>query len=112
MDVDRQQYQPQIGSWDSSTLSYNNYDAQIKPYVVNAKQRLLVNSQILPQSYNDIFKELLVSDEIYWIYNEDNNDIRPIAINSNSIQFKTGVVDKTIQYSFTFDWAQNYKLII
>jgi hypothetical protein len=112
MDVDRQQYQPQIGTWDSSTLSYNNYDAQIKPYVVNAKQRLLVNSQILPQSYNDIFKELLVSDEIYWIYNEDNNDIRPIAINSNSIQFKTGVVDKTIQYSFTFDWAQNYKLII
>jgi hypothetical protein len=112
MDVDRQQYQPQIGSWDSSTLSYNNYDAQIKPYVVNAKQRLLVNSQILPQSYNDIFKELLVSDEIYWIYDENNNDIRPIAINSNSIQFKTGVVDKTIQYSFTFDWAQNYKLII
>ena len=112
MDVDRQQYQPQIGSWDSSTLSYNNYDAQIKPYVVNAKQRLLVNSQILPQSYNDIFKELLVSDEIYWIYNEDNNDIRPIAINQTSIQFKTGVVEKTIQYSFTFDWAQNYKLII
>ena len=112
MDVDRQQYQPQIGSWDSSTLSYNNYDAQIKPYVVNAKQRLLVNSQILPQSYNDIFKELLVSDEIYWIYNEDNNDIRPIAINQTSITFKTGVVDKTIQYSFTFDWAQNYKLII
>jgi hypothetical protein len=112
MDVDRQQYQPQIGSWDSSTLSYNNYDAQIKPYVVNAKQRLLVNSQILPQSYNDIFKELLVSDEIYWIYNEDNNDIRPIAINQTSITFKTGVNDKTIQYSFTFDWAQNYKLII
>jgi hypothetical protein len=112
MQVDRQVYQPQIGSWDSSTLSYNNFDAQIKPYVVNAKQNLLVNSQILPQSYNDIFKELLVSDEIYWIYNEDNNDIRPIAINQNSIQFKTGVVDKTIQYTFTFDWAQNYKLII
>jgi hypothetical protein len=112
MQVDRQVYQPQIGSWDSSTLSYNNYDAQIKPYVVNAKQNLLVNSQILPQSYNDIFKELLVSDEIYWIYDEDNNDVRPIAINQNSIQFKTGVVDKTIQYTFTFDWAQNYKLII
>jgi hypothetical protein len=112
MDVDRQQYQPQIGTFDSRTLSYNNYDAQIKPYVVNAKQRLLVNSQILPQSYNDIFKQLLVSDEIYWIYNEDNNDIRPIAINQTSITFKTGVNDKTIQYSFTFDWAQNYKLII
>jgi hypothetical protein len=112
MSVDRQVYQPQIGSWDSSTLSYNNYDAQTKPYVVNARQTLLVNSQIIPESYNDIFKELLVSDEIYWIYNESNNDIRPIAINQNSITFQTGVVNKTIQYSFTFDWAQNYKLII
>jgi hypothetical protein len=112
MSVDRQVYQPQIGSWDSTTLSYNNYDAQTKPYVVNARQTLLVNSQIIPESYNDIFKELLVSDEIYWIYNESNNDIRPIAINQDSITFQTGVVNKTIQYSFTFDWAQNYKLII
>ena len=112
MQVDRQQYQPQIGSWDSSTLSYQSYDSQIKPYVVNAKQTLLVNSQFVSQDYNDIFKQLLVSDEIYWVYDEANDDLRPIAINQDSITFKTGVVDKTIQYSFTFDWAQNYKLII
>jgi len=112
MQVDRQQYQPQIGSWDSSTLSYQSYDSQIKPYVVNAKQTLLVNSQFVSQDYNDIFKQLLVSDEIYWVYDEANGDLRPIAINQDSITFKTGVVDKTIQYSFTFDWAQNYKLII
>jgi hypothetical protein len=110
--TDRQVYQPQIGSWESTTLSYNNYDAQIKPYVVNARQTLLVNSQIIPEAYNDIFKELLVSDEIYWVYNEATGDLRPIAINQNSITFQTGVVNKTIQYSFTFDWAQNYKLII
>lgn len=112
MQVDRQQYQPQIGTFDSSTLSYQSYDSQIKPYVVNAKQTLLVNSQFVSQDYNDIFKQLLVSDEIYWVYDEANDDLRPIAINQDSITFKTGVVDKTIQYSFTFDWAQNYKLII
>jgi len=112
MQVDRQMYQPQIGSWDAQTVSYQNYDSQNKPYVVNAKQTLLVNSQIIQQDYNDIFKQLLVSDEIYWIYDENTNDIRPISINQDSITFKTGVVDKTIQYSFTFDWAQNYKLII
>lgn len=112
MRVDRQMYQPQIGSWEANTVSYNNYDSQNKPYVVNAKQTLLVNSQLLQQDYNDIFKQLLVSDEIYWVYDENTNDIRPISINQDSITFKTGVVDKTIQYSFTFDWAQNYKLII
>ena len=110
--VDRKTYEPQIGSWENTTLSYNNYDAQIKPYVVNAKQQLIVNSQWLSQDYNELIKQLLVSDEAYWVYNENENDLRPISIITDSIQFKTGVVDKLIQYSFQFDWAQGYKLII
>ena len=110
--TDRSVYQPQIGSWESSTLSYNNYDSQTLPYVVNAKQQLLANTQFLPQDENDIIKQLLSSDEIYWIYNESTGAVRPIAITTSDISFKTGVVDKLIQYTFTFDWAQNYKLII
>jgi hypothetical protein len=54
----------------------------------------------------------MVSDEIYWIYNESNGDLRPITIVTNSIVFKTGVVDKTIQYTFDFNFGQAYKLII
>jgi hypothetical protein len=111
-ELQRSTYQPQIGSWESPTLSYNNYDSQIKTYIVNAKQTLSVNSQIIPQSYNDIFKQLLSADEIYWVYDETNGNLRPISINTDSVIFKTGVVDKTIQYSFTFDWGQGYKLII
>ena len=110
--TDRSVYQPQIGSWESSTLSYNNYDSQTLPYVVNAKQQLVANTQFLPQDENEIIKQLLVSDEIYWIYNESTGAVRPISITTTNLSFKTGVVDKLIQYTFTFDWAQNYKLII
>jgi hypothetical protein len=110
--TDRSVYQPQIGSWESNTLSYNNYDSQTLPYVVNAKQQLVANTQFLPQDENEIIKQLLVSDEIYWIYNESTGVVRPISITTSNVSFKTGVVDKLIQYTFTFDWAQNYKLII
>jgi hypothetical protein len=110
--TDRKSYQPQIGTWESSTLSYQSYDSQNQPYVVNAKQSLVANTQWLPEGENDIIKELLSSDEIYWIYNESTGAVRPLAITSSNISFKTGVVDKVIQYAFTFDWAQNYKLII
>jgi hypothetical protein len=54
---------------------------------------------------------LLVSDEIYWIYNEPN-DLRPLTITTNNMVFKTGVNDKLVQYQFDFDWGQAYKLII
>ena len=86
----------------------------------------------MQDEYNDIFKQLLVSDEIYWVYGIDEtgegfslgyNDgfangtgrtelVRPITIKTDSIVFKTGVNDKLVQYQFDFDWGQSYKLII
>jgi len=110
--TDRSNYQPQLGSWESSTLTYNNYDTQLKTYVVNAKESLTVNTQYIAQDYNDIFKQFLSSDEMYWVYDEASNLVRPITINVNSLTFKTGVNDKLIQYTFTFDYGQGYKLII
>jgi len=110
--TERRTYQPQLGSWQSSTLGYNNYDSSVLNYIADSKQAISVNTDWVDEAYNEIFKQLLVSDEIYWIYNEATGDLRPITINTSSITFKTGVVDKVIQYSFDFNWGQAYKLII
>ena len=110
--TERKTYQPQLGSWESSTLSYQNYDSGILNYIDDSKQGLQVNTFFIPESYNDIFKQLLVSDEIYWIYNETTGDLRPITIATSNIVFKTGVVDKLIQYQFEFNYGQAYKLIM
>jgi hypothetical protein len=105
-------YQPQLGSWESNTLGYNNYDSSNLNYVVDSSQQISVNSGYLTEQYNEIFKQLLVSEEIYWVYDEDNNDLRPITIATQNITFRTGVVDKLIQYQFDFQWGQGYKLIL
>jgi hypothetical protein len=106
------QYQPQIGGWENSTLSYNNYDSSKLNYIVDSEQQISVNSGYLDEQYNDIFKQLLVSEEIYWMYGDDEENIRPITIATQNVTFKTGVVDKLIQYQFDFQWGQGYKLII
>ena len=110
--TERKTYQPQLGSWESATLSYQNYDSGILNYIDDSKQGLAVNTFYVPESYNDIFKQLLVSDEIYWIYNESTGDLRPITIATSNMVFKTGVVDKLIQYQFEFNYGQAYKLIM
>jgi hypothetical protein len=110
--TERRTYQPQLGSWESSTLSYQNYDTANAAYIVDSKQALSVNSNWLDDAYNDILKQLLVSDEIYWIYNEADDLLRPLTIATQNIVFKTGVVDKLIQYQFDFQYGQPYKLII
>jgi hypothetical protein len=108
----RKTYEPQLGTWQAATLSYNNYDSSILNYISDSTQTLSVQTDWVSEDYNNIFKELLVADEAYWIYDESNGDLRPVSILTDSITFKTGVNDKVIQYGFDFNWGQNYKLII
>jgi hypothetical protein len=110
--VSRQVYQPQIGSWGGSNLSYNRYDSNNLNYLVDTKENIQVNTDWVDEEYNEIFKQLLVSDEIYWVYDEDNNYVRPLTIATSNLVFKTGVVNKVIQYSFEFAYGQTYKLVI
>ena len=110
--VNRSLYQPQIGTWEGSSLSYNRYDSNNLNYMVDTKENIQVNTDWVDEAYNEIFKQLLVSDEIYWVYDEANNYVRPITIATSNLTFKTGVVDKVIQYSFEFAYGQTYKLVI
>jgi hypothetical protein len=104
-------YQPQIGTFTGRTLSYNEYDSQALNYIVDSNQTIICNTNWLEESYNDILKQLLVSNEIYWCL-DNSQEVKPLTIITSNIQFKTGVVDKLIQYSFEFQYGQGYKLII
>ena len=110
--TDRRTYQPQLGTWEGSSLSYQKSDSSNLNYIVDSKQSISVNSYWLPEDYNDVLKELLVSDEIYWVYDEPNAYVRPLTIATQNIVFKTGVVDHLIQYQFDFNFGQAYKLIL
>ena len=110
--VNRSLYQPQIGTWEGSSLSYNRYDSNNLNYMVDTKENIQVNTDWVDEDYNEIFKQLLVSDEIYWVYDEENNYVRPLTIATSNLTFKTGVVNKVIQYSFEFAYGQTYKLVI
>jgi hypothetical protein len=105
-------YQPQLGTWNSATLTYDAYQSATQRYIVDATQTITVNTEFLPESYNEILKQLLVTDEAYWMYDQTNSLVKPITIKTNNLTFKTGVNDKLIQYTFTFDIGQPYKLII
>lgn len=107
-------YQPQLGSWQGTSLGYQNYDSSNLNYLSDSKQTLSVNSDYLSDDYNEILKQLLVSDEIYWVYeyNASSEIVRPITIRTDNLVFKTGVNDKLVQYQFDFDFGQSYKLII
>jgi len=110
--TEQRTYQPQLGSWDATTLTYNTAQNNTQRYIVNTNEQLDVNSDWLQEGFNEIYKQLLVSDEIYWIYDQPNNLVKPLAITTNSVKFKTGVNNKLIQYTVSFSVGQTFKLII
>lgn len=110
--TDQRTYQPQLGSWDATSLTYNVNQNNTQKYIVNTNEQLEVNSDWLLESWNELYKQLLVSDEIYWSYDMPNNLVKPLAITTNSVRFKTGVNDKLIQYTVSFSIGQTFKLII
>ena len=108
--TEKRSYQPQLGTWSGATLSYNQSDSSNLNYIVDSKQSIQINTDWVDESYNDIFKQLLVSEEIYWV--KSATDLLPLTISTNSLTFKTGAVDKLIQYTFELDFGQGYKLIL
>jgi hypothetical protein len=111
--TDQRVYQPQLGTWQSSTLSYDQYQTTQQRYIVDATEILECNTDFLEEGYNELMKQLLVSDEIYWVKGPyTNNEIIPLTIKTNSLQFKTGVNNKLIQYTIAFDIGQPYKLLL
>jgi hypothetical protein len=110
-ETEKRTYQPQLGTWEGATLSYQPTDSSVLNYISDSKQSLSLNTNWLTEDWNEILKQLLVSDELYWV-DTKYNVLRPVTIATQGMTFKTGVVDKLIQYQFEFNYGQSYKLIL
>ena len=90
--------------------TYNTYDPQIKLLTKNANQTLTLNSDYYPESYNEIFRQLFLSEKV-WIYYEGQT--LGVNIENKQITYKTSLTDSLINYtidvSFAFDTINNIR---
>ena len=86
--------------YKSSTYAIN--EAQYKTFNKVGKQKLTINSGFYPESFNEVFTQLLLS-ELVWI--EIDNQTLPINISNSSFNYKTQLNDKLINYTLDIDFA-------
>jgi len=82
--------------------SYNTYKHQKTILYKNAVQKLVLNSGYYPESNNELFKQLVLSERV-WI--EYNDKTLPAYIQSNNLNFKTSLNDKLIEYQIELEFA-------
>ena len=90
--------------------TYNIYDPQIKLLTKNGNQRLKLNSDYYPESYNEVFRQLFLSDKVWVNY---LGQTLGVNIETKQITYKTSLTDSLINYtidvSFAFDTINNIR---
>ena len=101
----------------STTLPRYDVFKYNETYFSEGGEVITVNTDYVDEAFNEYFKGMLVSDEIY-IVEPDNTlvgfqaTLKPLVIQSSSTTLKKGEVDKLIQYTFTFNVSTPYKLVL
>jgi len=122
----RKAFSTNVKSYKQNALEtplFSTYDTfkGDKLYYTEGAESITVNTDYIDESFNDFFKGMLVSDEIYLVTAKPEEEqfedgllatFLPLVLTNNTVQFKTGVVDKLIQYTFDFRFSTPYKLTL
>ena len=84
--------------------TYSKEKHQIRQFHVTGKENMQVNTGFIDESFNEVIKQLMLSEQT-WVY--DGVDVKPITLNTKSLQYKTSVNDSLIQYSLEFEYSFN-----
>ncbi len=92
-------------SFRRNTLSGGTYSGQAHQYknlYKSGKQSIELNSGFYPESYNEVFRQMMLSQDV-WLQISD--EVLPVNISDSNIDFKTSINDKLIEYSIKCDFA-------
>jgi hypothetical protein len=87
---------------NTSPATYDTTRHQVSTYNVNAKEAISLNTPFVADNYNLALEELLLSEHI-WLTKDGTT--YPIAPKTKSLQKKTSVNDRLVQYTMEFEYA-------
>jgi len=78
----------------------------MREYNKNATEKMVLNSGFVKEELNESFKQLMLSEEVT-MFDFDNSAEFAIKITSSSLEFKTVVNDKLINYTINVEFSNN-----
>ena len=85
--------------------SYSISDHTKRDFNIQANETIKLSSGYLNEEYNEVFKQMMLSEKV-WLTDENDN-VLPINIKTSSINYKTSLNDKLVEYTIDFDRSYN-----
>lgn len=82
--------------------SYSVSDHSYKNFLKNGKEKLKLYSGFYPESYNEVFRQFMLAEDV-WI--EYNGQTLPVNLKSNSHEFKTRIREGLISFEIDVELA-------
>jgi len=103
VNITKEQYQKPIYRQADLNTAWS-YGVQITtPYHTNGVTQLTINTDYLPQAYNEVIEQFMLSNNIIVV---DGSDLYSARITDSAFNKKTIANDKLIQYTFTLEYNQ------
>jgi hypothetical protein len=83
-------------------LSYSVKQGQSKKYNNNGQKSIMLNTGWVDENYSELIEDLLLSERVLM-------DNKPMIVKTESMQVKTRLNDKTINYEI--DFMYNHEMI-
>ena len=93
-------------NFDYDNLSNNYGSHSVRDFNKNATVRHTLNTDYLHESYSEVFRQLIVSEEV-WM--EHKGTVKPVNVTTNSLQKKTHANNGLVQ--FTISVKESHSLI-
>lgn len=100
--VSKDSFKANTLNFGSSALSYSTGVAQNKDFNVNGTKSLKLNTGFVDEQFNEIIKQVLMSENV-WIH--EDGQVYPIRPKTESLEMKKSVNSKLIDYAIDFDYS-------
>tara|TARA_Y100000114_G_scaffold119560_1_gene114291 strand:- start:3569 stop:4753 length:1185 start_codon:yes stop_codon:yes gene_type:complete len=89
----------------SSTPTYDTSAHQNRVLDLVGTESITMNTGYIDEEYNEVFRELMLSEQVWMTRLTDTEEILPLRPKTQSLQFKTRTNDKLVNYTIEFDFA-------
>ena len=96
-------YTERLGECNEN-YNYNVYSTTAhakKTFNANATESISLNTGFVPESMNPYFEELMVSEYVWLV--DENDVVYPVNLKDSSFTYKTGLNDRLINYTMNFE---------
>ena len=98
-------YKASVMDFSTSTPSYNTSGHQDVTLDLIGKESIVMNTGYIDESFNEVFRQLMLSELVWMQDPDDSSSYLPLRPKTQSLQFKTRVNDKLVNYTVEFDFA-------